>query len=105
MPAAPDVIIPDRGEFIDALLQLRRGRTLVRAVDDERRCVLDGTMLYTAFAPLSAYGLLEEVRRPTELSRVHCYRLSARGRAFADRACTEWRRRPLLHRLAVRLMG
>jgi hypothetical protein len=105
MPAAPDVIIPDRAEFIDALHQLRRGRTLVRAPDDTQRCVLDGAVLYTAYAPLAAYGLLEEVRKPSEVSRLHCYRLSARGRAFADRACSEWKRRPLLQRLAVRLTG
>jgi hypothetical protein len=100
-----DVIIPDRAEFIDALQQLRRGRVLVRAADDPERCVLDGTMLYTAFPPLAAYGLLEEVRRPSEHARVHCYRLNERGRDFADRACETWRRRPLLQRLAVRLTG
>lgn len=105
MPAAPDVIIPDRGEFIDALQRLRRGRMLARALDDDRRCLLDGHMLYTAYRPLAAYGLLEEVRKPSALSGMHWYRLSPQGRAFADRACTEWRRRPLLQRLAVRLTG
>jgi hypothetical protein len=105
MPADRDVIIPDRGEFIDALQRLRSGRLLARALDDERRCLLDGRMLHATYRPLSAYGLLEEVRRPSTLSGLHWYRLSPRGQAFAERACTEWRRRPLLQRLAMRLMG
>jgi hypothetical protein len=101
----PGVIIPDRAEFIDALHQLRRGRVLVRAAEEAERCVLDGAMLYTAFTPLSQYGLLEEFKGPSELSRVYCYRLSARGREFADEACASWARQPLLKRLAVRLTG
>lgn len=105
MPAEDDVLIPDRGEFIDALQQLRRGRTLVRAPDDLKRCIVDGHMLYTVWEPLSNFGLLEEVRPPDALSKMHCYRLSARGREFAERACADWKRRPLLQRLAVRLTG
>lgn len=101
----PGVIIPDRAEFVDALRQLRRGRVLVRAVQEAERCVLDGAMLYTAYTPLSQYGLLEEVKGPDERSQVYCYRLSARGREFADEACACWARQSLLQRLAVRLTG
>jgi len=34
---------------------------------------------------------------------MHCYRLSPRGRDFADRAVAEWKRQPLWRRLAMRL--
>jgi hypothetical protein len=37
--------------------------------------------------------------------QVRCYKLSPRGRHVADRAWTEWKRKPLLQRMAVRLMG
>jgi hypothetical protein len=101
----PSVIIPDRAEFIDALQQLRQGRMLMRSPEDAVRCMLDGAMLYTAYTPMWLYGLLEECKHPTELTRVHCYRLSARGREFAEKACTWWARLPLLTRLVVRLTG
>jgi hypothetical protein len=104
MPAT--TIIPDRGEFIDALKQLRRGRLLVHSDDGgDERCVIEGSVLYTAFRPLQHYGLLDELPAPRGRSRLHCFRLSPRGRDFADRACAQWRRRPWLERLAVRLTG
>jgi hypothetical protein len=102
---AADVIIPDRGEFIDALRQLRRGRVLVRAADTEDRCLLDGSFVYTAYQPLAQYRLIDEFSNPEGFPNVHYYRLSPRGREFADRACDSWRRQPLLRRLAVRLTG
>jgi hypothetical protein len=102
---AADVIIPDRGEFIDALRQLRRGRVLVRAADTEDRCLLDGSFVYTAYQPLARYALIDEFSNPDGFPNVHYYRLSPCGRAFADRACATWRRQPLLRRLAVRLTG
>jgi hypothetical protein len=103
MPA--DTIIPDRAEFIDALRQLRRGRVLVRAKDTDSRCLLDGSFVYTAYRPLARYRLIDEFRNPKGFPNVHYYRLSQRGREFADRACETWRRRSLLQRLAVRLTG
>ncbi|HRC38318.1 MAG: hypothetical protein KBF65_19665 [Rubrivivax sp.] len=103
MPA--DTIIADRAEFIDALRQLRRGRVLVRAKDTDSRCLLDGSFVYTAYQPLARYRLIDEFENPQGFPNVHYYRLSQRGREFADRACETWRRRPLLHRLAVRLTG
>ena len=100
-----DALIPDRAEFIDALRQLRRGRVLVHSDDGgDERCVIDGTMLYTAYRPLRDYGLLDELPPPRG-TRVHCFRLSPRGRDFADRAWAAWKRRPWLERLAVRLTG
>lgn len=103
MPA--EVIIPDRGEFVDALRLLRRGRVLVRVAEVDNRCVLDGCIVYTAYQPLARYRLIDEFKNPDGFPSVRYYRLSARGREFADRACETWRRRPLLQRLAVRLTG
>ena len=102
---AASTIIPDRGEFIDALASLRRGHVLVQVSEVSGGCVLDGAPLYTAHRPLLAYGLLSEFINPAGFPHVHYYRLNERGRAFADRACQSWRRRPLLERLAVRLGG
>lgn len=99
-------IIADRGEFIDALRQLRRGQLLVHSDDGaDERCVIEGTVLYTAYKPLQDYGLLDEVRPPGARDRMHCYRLSPRGRDFADQAWQQWKSRPLLERLAVRISG
>jgi hypothetical protein len=98
-------IIPDRGEFIDALRVLRRGHVLVRVSDLSGGCVLDGAPLYTAQRTLLRYELLDEFDNPDGFPGVRYYRLSERGRDFADRACDSWRRRPLLERLAVRLTG
>ena len=98
-------IIPDRGEFIDALHVLRKGRVLVRVCDISGGCVLDGAPLYSAHRTLIDYGLIREFDNPLGFPSVRYYRLSERGRDFAERACENWRRRPLLQRLAVRLAG
>lgn len=103
MPAEP--IIPDRAEFVDVLRLMRRGKVLVRAGDSSHGCLLDGGVVYHSFEPLSRYGLLDEVPVDPKQTAARCYRLSPRGRAFADRACEHWRRQPLLKRLAVRLAG
>jgi hypothetical protein len=102
---ARETIIPDRAEFVDALRQLRRGRVLVRARDTERGCLLDGCFVHTAYQPLARYQLIREFDNPEGFPNVHYYRLTERGREFADRACETWSRRPLLQRLAVRLLG
>ena len=102
----PDArIIPDRGEFIDALRVLRQGRVLVRVSDISGGCMLDGAPVYSAHRTLIAYGLVREFDNPQGFPGVRYYRLSERGRDFAERACESWRRRPLLQRLAVRLAG
>jgi hypothetical protein len=98
-------IIPDRGEFIDALRVLRKGRVLVRVSDISGGCRLDGAPLYSAHRTLIAYGLIREFDNPQGFPSVRYYQLSERGRDFADRACENWRQRPLLQRLAVRLAG
>jgi hypothetical protein len=98
-------IICDRGEFIDALRVLRKGRVLVRVSEISGGCVLDGAPLYTAYRTLIQYELIHEFENPHGFPSVRYYRLSERGREFADRACENWRQRPLLQRLAVRLAG
>ncbi|HMO48609.1 MAG TPA: hypothetical protein PKB14_21605 [Rubrivivax sp.] len=98
-------IIPDRGEFIDALQALRRGRVLVRVSGFSGGCTLDGAPLYSAHRTLLDYGLVREFDNPQGFAAVRCCRLSERGRDFAERCCEAWRRRPLLQRLAVRLAG
>ena len=101
-PAEP--LIADRGEFIDALARLRRGQVLVRSADaHDERCVIEGQMLYASWRPLSEFGLLDELPPHPRQGRMHCYRLSPRGRDFADRAVAEWKRQPLWRRLAMRL--
>jgi hypothetical protein len=99
------VIIPDRAEFIDALRQLRRGSVLARSSAPGERCLLEGQFLRSAFVPLSRFSLIEEVGAPDVATNIRYYRLSERGQDFADRAWADWRRRPLLQRLAVRLTG
>ena len=102
---AGSTIIADRAEFIDALSLLRRGRVLVRVADISGGCMLDGAPLYSAHRTLIDYGLIREFDNPQGFHNVRYYRLSERGRDFAERACENWRRRPLLQRLAVRLAG
>jgi hypothetical protein len=98
-------IIADRAEFIDALRMLRKGRVLVCVSDLSGGCVLDGAPLYSAHRTLLEYGLIGEFDNPRGFPGVRYYRLTERGRDFADRACENWRQRPLLQRLAVRLAG
>lgn len=102
---ATSTIISDRGEFIDALRVLRRGHVLVRVSDLSGGCMLDGAPVYSAHRTLLHFGLVSEFANPQGFPSVKYYRLSERGRDFADRACDSWRRRPLLERLAVRLTG
>ncbi len=105
-PAAASALIADRAEFIDALARLRKGQMLVHSDDAaDERCLIEGQVLYTSWKPLSDFGLLDELPRQPRQGRIHCYRLSPRGRDFADRACTAWKQKPLWQRLAVRLAG
>jgi hypothetical protein len=98
-------IIADRGEFIDALQRLRRGHVMVKVSDFSGGCVLDGAPLYTAHRALLQYGLLSEFHNPQGFASVQYYRLNEQGRDFAERACAQWRQRPLIERLAMRLTG
>jgi hypothetical protein len=102
---AASTIIPDRGEFVDALHRLRRGHVMVKVSDFSGGCMLDGAPVYTAHHALLKYGLVSEFENPQGFASVHYYRLNEHGRAFAERACAQWRQRPLLERLATRLTG
>ena len=105
MDSGSTTIIPDRAEFIDVLSLLRRGGVMVRGAAQESHFVLDGLMVYTAHQPLLRYGLIDEFSNPDGFANMRYYRLSKTGREFARRACKAWRRKPLWHRLAVRLTG
>ncbi len=98
-------IIADRGEFIDVLQALTRGHVLVKLSDFSGGCTIDGGMVYRSFEPLARYGLISEFDNPQGFAAVRYFRLSERGREFAARACQSWRRRPLLERIATRLVG
>jgi len=98
-------IIPDRAEFVDALRLLRRGHILVRASNEPGGCLLDGGIVYHSYPTLLQYGLIDEFRNPRGFPHARYYRISERGRDFADRACQAWQQRPLLQRVAVRLTG
>jgi hypothetical protein len=100
-----DVIIADRGEFVDVLRSLSRGHVLVQAGDGAGSAVVDGGVVYHSVPALMKYGLVDEFDNPFGFEGARYFRLSERGRQFAERACNTWRRRPLLARLAVRLAG
>ena len=98
-------IIANRGEFIDALRALRRGHVLVRASESWGGCSIDGGTVQTAFRPLVEYALIDEYDNPDGFEHIHYFRLTERGREFAERAVQAWDRRPLMERLAARLLG
>lgn len=101
----PQTIIADRAEFVDVLDLMRRGHLLVQNGDGDDCCVLSGARVVHSMPTLRAYGLIDPVRLPDQRPRTQCYRLSSRGRHFAERAWSEWKRKPLLQRMAVRLLG
>jgi hypothetical protein len=98
-------IITHRGEFIDALRLLRDGHVLVRAGGGAFGCVLDGAAVHYSYPTLCDYGLIDEFDNPTGFAGLQYYRISPRGREFADLACARWQQLSLLQRLAVRLLG
>lgn len=102
-PASP--IIAHRGEFIDVLQALARGHVLVRTSPLAGGCTIDGAMVYHSYPTLARYGLIGEFDNPEGFAAVQYFRLTQRGREFAQRACDAWQRRPLLERLATRLVG
>jgi hypothetical protein len=101
----PSPIIPDRAEFIDALHLLQRGHLMVEVGEGANSKVIGGGIVHHSAPALMAYGLVDEVDNPDGFPGIRYYRLSARGRAFADRAWAQWRSRPLLERALVRLVG
>ncbi len=98
-------VIPDRGEFIDVLCALRRGHVLVHAGQHAGGWVVDGGTVYSSYEPLLRYELVREFDNPAGFEHVQYFRLTEQGRDFAERAVAAWRRRPLLERLMVRLVG
>ena len=102
-PAA--ALIPDRGEFIDVLRALCRGHVLVHAGNQAGGWAVDGGVVYTAYEPLLRFELVQQYDNPAGFEHVQYFRLTGRGRDFARRACAAWRQRPLVERLAVRLLG
>ncbi|WP_425257004.1 hypothetical protein ACPOLB_16000 [Rubrivivax sp. RP6-9] len=102
---ATERIIPDRGEFVDALRALRRGRVMVRVSPLAGGCVIDGRPIYHSAPTLLRYGIVQRWDNPDGFDGVEYYRLSPDGDVFAERALETWRHRPLLERLAVRIAG
>lgn len=98
-------ILTSRGEFIDALAALRRGHVIVSLDAGVHTCVLDGARLMWSLPQLIAYGLVAEFQNPQGFAGAHYYRITTVGCQFADRALEAWRARPLLERLAIRLLG
>ena len=98
-------IIPDRAEFVDALRLLRKGHVLVRTSEASGGCVLDGGIVYHSYETLKRYELISEYDNPQGFPNASYYRLTPRGRDFADRAVQAWRSRPVWQRLAVRFTG
>lgn len=105
MAMASRPVIANRGEFIDALNALRRGHVLVRGNGPRADCVLDGGRVLFSYDTLVRYELISEYDNPDGFPSLHYYRLTDRGRDFAERACAAWRQRPLVERLALRLIG
>ena len=103
MQAPP--IIPDRGEFIDALRLLRKGHVLVNLGGLSDAYVINGHQLYSAQHTLIDYGLVQRFHNPDGFANVHYFRLTERGTEFAERACEHWSHQPLLQRLVARCIG
>ncbi|GAB4041858.1 MAG: hypothetical protein Fur0014_13450 [Rubrivivax sp.] len=101
----PSPIIPDRAEFVEALRLLRRGHLMVHLGDGANTKAIGGGIVHHSAPALMQYGLVDEVDNPDGFPGVRYYRLSERGREFADRAWARWRSLPLLERAAVRLFG
>ncbi|WP_341890754.1 hypothetical protein [Variovorax sp. YR752] len=98
-------IIANRGEFVDALRALKRGHVLVHASESWGGCSIDGGAVGASFRTLADYALIDEYHNPHGFEHIHYYRLNQRGREFAERAVQAWERRPLIERLAARLLG
>lgn len=101
----PQPIIADRAEFVAVLNLMRRGHVLLQNGDGAGCCVISGARVYHSVPTLLAYGLLDPVPQSELAPQIRCFRLSRRGRHFADRAWSAWQRKPLLQRMAVRLLG
>ena len=102
--STPTFIIPRRGEFVDALAALCRGNGIVCLDEHGGACVLDGVRLLWSFPSLLAFGLVAEYDNRHGFACTRYFRMTAAGREFALDALAAWRARPLLERLAIRLL-
>lgn len=100
-----DPIIADRAEFAEALQRLRAGHILVRTGCGACSCVLDGAFVHHSFETLLEYELIESFDNRCGFPGVEYYRISARGREFGSRVWAQWRSRPVLERLVMRMTG
>lgn len=105
MSAAAPTILADRAEFIDALCLLHRGHVLVHVGDSDHGWGIDGAVVRHSVDALRRFGLVEDYDNPEGFPGVRYYRLSERGRDFADQALAQWRSRPLWARALTRLLG
>jgi hypothetical protein len=98
-------IIADRAEFAEALHRLRRGHVMVRAGESAWGCCLDGAPVHHSFGTLRDYGLIETFDNREGFPGIEYWRITERGREFADRVWRTWRARRPLERLVVRFTG
>jgi hypothetical protein len=99
---APSPIIANRGEFIDVLRALARGSVIVVA---DGHAVIDGNMIYFSLPVLIKYGLVENFENPEGFENVVYLRCTKRGHEFTYKVSSEWERKPVLERLAIRFFG
>ena len=99
--------IADRGEFIDVLRSLCRNNVLIVVGDviGVERAVIDSNIVYRSHLPLIKFGLVHMYENPDGFPHTTYYRLSPKGRAFADQMLSTWQARPLHERLFIRLVG
>ena len=98
-------IIADRVEFADALDRLRRGYYLVRTGKGSCSCTIDGAFIHHSFQVLLDYGLIAPFENIHGFPGIRYYRITAQGRAFAERVCEDMQARPPLEKLLMRLTG
>ncbi len=91
------------GEFIDVLRSLLRGNVLVSADLGLECAVIDGNMVYYAFATLLKGGVIAEFKNTDGFENVKYFRLSTRGRWFAVNAVKIWDAKPWYERALLRL--
>lgn len=104
-PQAPSPIIPDRAEFVEALDLLRRGHLMVHLGDGANTKAIGGGIVHHSAPTLMRYGLVGEIDNPEGFPGVRYFRITPRGREFADRAWAQWRSRKLWERALVRIIG
>lgn len=103
--AHPSPLIADRAEFIDALKLLAKGHVMVHVGDSAHGIAIDGGRVRYSAGTLKRYGLVDEFDNPDGFPGVRYYRISDRGRQFADRAVVAWHSRRLWERALLRLVG